>query len=54
MEKRLNSIWGKRAESDSDELYQHILRELYHNARVNQMGHPRYSPESDGKFSPWE
>jgi hypothetical protein len=50
MEKRLSKAWGKRSESDSDELYQRILRELYHTARLYQLSHPRYSADSDGKL----
>jgi hypothetical protein len=49
-EKRLTKSWGKRSESDSDELYQRILRELYYNARLNQLAHPRYSADDDCKF----
>lgn len=47
--KRLIKAWGKRSESDSDELDQQILRELYHTARFNQLAHPRYSSHNDCK-----
>lgn len=48
--KRLIKSWGKRSESDSDELYQHLLRELHHTARFNQLAHPRYSSYNDCKL----
>ena len=50
LEKRLHTQWGKRAESNSDELYQRILRELYHSARLTQAANPHYSANHDGKF----
>ncbi|UJR21230.1 hypothetical protein I4U23_024326 [Adineta vaga] len=45
--KRLQKVWGKRSESDNTELYQHILRELYHNARLRQLEHPLHSDDND-------
>jgi hypothetical protein len=45
-----NSVWGKRSENESDELYQRILQELYRNARRNQLAHARYLTENDGKL----
>lgn len=50
LEKRLHTQWGKRAESNSDELYQRILRELYHSARLTQAANPHYSANHDGEF----
>jgi len=48
--KRLTGTWGKRAaESDSDELYQRILREIYNTARLKQLENPHYSPDDDCK-----
>ena len=50
LEKRLHTQWGKRAEGSSDELYQRILRELYHSARLTQSANPHYSADHDSKF----
>jgi len=49
-EKRLTKTWGKRSESDSDELYQHILRDLYHTIRLHQLANPQYSIDDDCKL----
>jgi len=50
LEKRLSKSWGKRSDLDSDEFYQRILRELYHNVRLNQLAHPQYSVDEDCKL----
>jgi len=47
--KRMSSAWGKRAESDNDEFYNQILRELYQQARINQYDFPRYPTANEGK-----
>jgi hypothetical protein len=47
--KRMSSAWGKRADSDNDEYYNSILRELYHQAHLNKYEHSRYPSNSDGK-----
>jgi len=48
--KRWQKAWGKRSESDSDEAYQRILRELYLHARQNQLAHPQYSADNDRRL----
>ena len=49
--KRLQTIWGKRSASDNNELYQHILRELYRpSARMRQLEQPQYSVDNDHRF----
>ncbi|CAF1218219.1 unnamed protein product [Adineta ricciae] len=46
--KRLQTIWGKRSASDNNELYQHILRELYRpSARMRQLEQSQYSVDND-------
>lgn len=40
--KRMSSAWGKRAESDNDEYYNQLLRELYHQAHFNKNDYPRF------------
>ncbi len=47
--KRMSSAWGKRAETDSDDFYDHILRELYLQAHLNKYEYPRYPIDNDGK-----
>ena len=47
--KRMSSAWGKRAESDNDEFYNHILRELYHQARLSKYDSPRYPTDNESK-----
>jgi hypothetical protein len=47
--KRMSSAWGKRAESDNDEFYNQILRELYQQARINQYDSLRYPTVNEGK-----
>jgi hypothetical protein len=48
--KRWQKAWGKRSESDSDEAYQRILRELYLNAHQNQLAHRQYSADNDRRL----
>ncbi len=47
--KRMSSAWGKRAEADSDEFYNHLLRQFYHQARLNKNDYPRYPIDNEGK-----
>ncbi len=45
--KRMSSAWGKRAEGGNDEYYNHLLRELYHQARLNKYDYPRYPVDNE-------
>ncbi|UJR28249.1 hypothetical protein I4U23_009499 [Adineta vaga] len=45
--KRMSSAWGKRGESDSDEFYNHLLRELYQQGRFNKYDYPRYPIDNE-------
>ena len=47
--KRMSSAWGKRADINNDDFYNHIIRELYHQARLNKYDYPRYQSDNEGE-----
>lgn len=47
--KRMSSAWGKRSDSDSEEAYNYLLRDLFHRAHLNKLDYPRYAIDNDGE-----
>ena len=48
--KRMSSAWGKRAGIDSDDYYNHLLREPYYQARFYKYDYPRYPIDNERKI----
>lgn len=50
IEKRLHTQWGKREQTDSEELYQRILRALVQSARAKQRQNENFVPDQSGSI----
>lgn len=47
--KRMSSAWGKRADSDNDEYYNQLLRELFHREHLHKYDYPRFDNDCKDK-----